>query len=54
MIIDWIAGIGSSTLSQLCNLGRGGAARYARRKLRKAGVTILESWAVPPPAGSTL
>ena len=38
----------------LFNLGSGGASRYVRKWLQRRGVTILERWAVPPPAGATL
>ena len=42
------------TCDQKKNLGRGGAGRYATKFLERKGVRLLQSWAVPPPAGATL
>lgn len=42
------------TCGQKKNFGRGGAGRHVRKWLERHGVRLLESWAVPPPAGATL
>ena len=44
----------SSTFFFLKNFGKGGASRHVRKWLDKKGVRLLETWAVPPPAGATL